>query len=66
MAGLAGLKKLVAEGIIDKKETVICAVTGNGLKDVNNAIKAAGEPIKVTPDLNELFSVLENIPGLVS
>lgn len=66
VAGLAGLKKLVAEGIIDKKETVICAVTGNGLKDVNNAIKAAGEPIKVTPDLNELFSVLENIPGLVS
>ncbi|HHU31443.1 MAG: threonine synthase [Zhaonellaceae bacterium] len=66
VAGLAGLKKLVAEGIIDKKETVVCAVTGNGLKDVNNAIKAAGEPIKVSPDVNELWDVLENIPGLLS
>lgn len=66
VAGLAGLKKLVANGTIGKHETVVCAVTGNGLKDVNNAIKAAGEPIKVKPDLDELFSVLEGIPGLVS
>lgn len=66
VAGLAGLRKLVAQGIIDKNETVVCAVTGNGLKDVNNAIKAAGEPIKVNPDLDELFQVLENIPGLLA
>src|SRR5690606_14528153 len=63
VAGLAGLKKAVAQGIIKKNETVVCAVTGNGLKDVNNAIRAAGEPIKVHPDLNELLAALERKEG---
>jgi threonine synthase len=63
VAGLAGLKKAVAEGIIKRNETVVCAVTGNGLKDVNNAIKAAGEPMKVNPNLDELVSALEQRPG---
>ena len=27
-------------------------VTGNGLKDVANAIKSAGEPIHIAPDLD--------------
>ncbi|NLC39002.1 MAG: threonine synthase, partial [Clostridia bacterium] len=62
-AGLAGLKKLVEEGIVGKNETVVCAVTGNGLKDVNNAIKAAGEPLRVNPNLDELIQVLENNAG---
>lgn len=64
VAGLAGLQKLVAKGVIGKNETVVCAVTGNGLKDVNNAIKAAGEPLKVNPDLDELFAILDKQPDL--
>ena len=64
VAGLAGLRKLVQQGIIGKSETVACAVTGNGLKDVNNAIKAAGEPIRINPDGKGLFSILENLAGL--
>jgi threonine synthase len=34
-------------------------VTGNGLKDVKNAIAAAGEPIKIPPSLQELIANLE-------
>ena len=30
-------------------------VTGNGLKDVNNAIRAAGEPMSIKPDLDALL-----------
>ena len=30
-------------------------MTGNGLKDVNNAIRAAGEPMSVKPDMNALL-----------
>lgn len=63
VAGLAGLKKAVAQGLIKKDETVVCAVTGNGLKDVNNAIKAAGEPLKVNPDMDELMAALEKKEG---
>ncbi len=60
-AGMAGLRKLVANGVIKKNETVVCAVTGNGLKDVVNAIKAAGEPIKVEPTSEGLAKALKEI-----
>lgn len=58
VAGLAGLKKLVAAGVIERQDKVVACITGNGLKDVQNAIKAAGEPIRVAPDLEELKSKL--------
>lgn len=64
VAGLAGLRQLVQQGRIGKSETVVCAVTGHGLKDVNNAIKAAGEPICVQPDGKDLFHILDNLAGL--
>ena len=60
-AGMAGLRKLVDKGVIKKNETVVCAVTGNGLKDVVNAIKAAGEPIKVEPTSEGLLEALKKI-----
>ncbi len=47
VAGSAGLKKLCEEGKIEKDATVVSVVTGNGLKDVANAIKACGEPISI-------------------
>lgn len=31
---------------------MVSVVTGNGLKDVANAIKSAGEPIHIAPDLD--------------
>ena len=43
----AGLQKAARDGIISASETVVCMCTGNGLKDIANARKAAGEPIPV-------------------
>lgn len=43
----AGLKRLAAEGRIEPDEQVVCLLTGNGLKDVGAARRAAGEPIVV-------------------
>lgn len=54
VAGLAGLKKAIAEGIIKKDETVTFIVTGNGLKDPNNAQKAIIKPELMEPDINKL------------
>ena len=31
---------------------MVSVVTGNGLKDVANAIKSAGEPIHIEPNLD--------------
>lgn len=51
--GMAGLRKLCAEGVIPADATVAVIVTGNGLKDTANGIKAAGEPIKLEPDMDK-------------
>lgn len=58
VTGIAGLMKLCAEGKIEKEATVVSIVTGNGLKDTANGIKAAGEPIRLPPDIRRLRDVL--------
>jgi threonine synthase len=57
--GTAGLKKAVETGLIEKDASVVSLVTGNGLKDVANAIKAAGEPVSLPPSMDALLKVLE-------
>lgn len=57
-ATMAGLRKAVAEGIITPQERVVIMVTGNGLKDIKNAIAAAGEPTAVVPDIAALADLL--------
>ena len=52
VTGTAAVKKACELGLIEKGATVVSVVTGNGLKDVANAIKSAGEPINLKPDLD--------------
>ena len=52
VTGTAAVKKACELGLIGKDDTVVSVVTGNGLKDVANAIKSAGEPINIKPDLD--------------
>ena len=59
VAGLAGLKKMIEKGEIAETETAVSVITGNGLKDVKNAVKAAGKPIEVGPDLAKLTKIFE-------
>lgn len=58
VAGLAGLRKAVSEGVITSGEKVAVVITGNGLKDVQNAIKATGDPIRIPSDMNRLAEEL--------
>ncbi len=57
--GMAGLKKLCEEGVIPADASVAVIVTGNGLKDTANGIKAAGEPIKLDPDFEQFRKIIE-------
>ncbi len=50
----AGVKRAVEKGIISPMESVTVICTGSGLKDVNNAMLAAGEPFKCPPDIGAL------------
>lgn len=55
VTGTAGLKKLCEQGKIERDATVVSVVTGNGLKDVANAIKSCGEPISIPSDMDLLL-----------
>ena len=55
----AGIKKLCDSGVLGANDTVVSLVSGNGLKDVANAIKFAGEPMLIKPQMNELLSAFE-------
>ncbi|WP_417094196.1 threonine synthase [Intestinimonas timonensis] len=59
VTGTAGVKKALELGLINPDATVVSIVTGNGLKDVANGIRAAGEPMLVRPDLDALLSAFD-------
>lgn len=61
VTGVAGLKKAIQEGIIRKTESVLCVITGNGLKDIQSAKQAAGRALDVKPSLADLTEVLSNL-----
>ena len=50
----AGVRQAVADGVIKPNETVTVISTGSGLKDVKNALKAAGKPTMCEPSLEAL------------
>ena len=54
VTSLAGLKKALEKGIISKEESVTIIITGNGLKDPNNAQKAISKPELMEPNINKL------------
>lgn len=49
-ASLAGVMKLKREGYFAKGDTVVCVLTGNGLKDPNTAIESVDANPLVVPD----------------
>ena len=57
-ASVAGLIKLVREGFFRGGETVVCTLTGNGLKDPDTAIKVCQEPSEVPPDFDKVVREL--------
>lgn len=59
VAGLAGVIKAIHRGIIKSNETVSIIVTGNGLKDVKNALAATGKPISSKPDIEALKQIIK-------
>ena len=55
VAGVAGLKKAIADRIIPGHDSAVVVITGNGLKDIESAKRTAGEALEIEPD----FRVLE-------
>lgn len=57
-ASVAGIKKLVEEGAIDRDERIVCVVTGHLLKDPETVIKQCPSPIEIEATEQALLSVL--------
>jgi len=57
-ASVAGVKRLVEMGEIDRDERIVCVVTGHLLKDPETVIKQCEPPIEIDADLPSLLSVL--------
>ncbi|MCL2116663.1 MAG: threonine synthase [Methanobrevibacter sp.] len=62
-ASIAGLKKLVNQGEIDKGEKIVCVVTGHLLKDPQTAIDACAKPTQIDADIEKLRSILMKKPN---
>ncbi len=53
-SSVAGLKKLVDEGEIDRNERIVCVTTGHGLKDPDIAVKMNEKALEVEADLEAI------------
>ncbi|HAH87453.1 MAG TPA: threonine synthase [Armatimonadetes bacterium] len=57
-APVAGVRKLASAGFFKEPATVVCVLTGHGLKDPDMAIKMASKPITVPANMDALMKVL--------
>lgn len=57
-ASLAGVIKMHKKGIFKNSDTIICTLTGHGLKDPDTAIKSSPKPITVPTDLTRVIKIL--------
>jgi threonine synthase len=62
-ASLAGVIKLYKEGYFDKSmdRTIVCTLTGNGLKDPDTVFKVTNGAIKVRANFADVSKVIEGI-----
>ncbi len=56
----AGLKCALEKQIIRSNESALVIITGNGLKDIQSAKQAVGDPISLSPTLEALTAALSS------
>jgi len=57
-ASIAGVIKKNNEGMFREGDTIVCTLTGHGLKDPESAIKVSEQPITLPVSLKEVLKVL--------
>ena len=63
-ASIAGVMKLKREGVFRGGETVVCVLTGHGLKDPNIAIKSVNaEPLVVEDSEAAVMEAIRKLQG---
>lgn len=58
-AAVAGLLQLSARGAFNKESSVVCILTGHGLKDPDLATESRPSPVRCAPEVDEIAKALE-------
>jgi threonine synthase len=58
-ASVAGLRKMAAEGRIDPGATIVCVLTGHGLKDPDTAMRTVAPILDSAPTADAVRAVLD-------
>ncbi|MEW6616776.1 MAG: threonine synthase [Thermodesulfobacteriota bacterium] len=58
-ASVAGVIKLNKEGYFKKGNSIVCTLTGHGLKDPESAIKISNKPLTLPPKLDKILEFLD-------
>lgn len=56
---VAGLRKLLETGAVDKDERIVCVATGHILKDPQEVIDVSERPVEVSAKFEEVVNLLE-------
>ncbi len=57
-ASLAGAIKMKKEGVLNDGDTVVCTLTGHGLKDPDTAMNSSAKPVKVPANLKKIIEMM--------
>ncbi|MFQ5735835.1 MAG: threonine synthase [Thermodesulfobacteriota bacterium] len=57
-ASLAGVIRMKNEGVLNDGDTVVCTLTGHGLKDPDMAMESSPQPTKVPADKRKILDVM--------
>ncbi|MCH7701059.1 MAG: threonine synthase [Planctomycetes bacterium] len=60
VAGIAGARH---DGLLNPQSSVVAMITGNGLKDIDGAMRAVGRPHEISPDLDQVERIVESDPS---
>ena len=57
-ASIAGLKKWSAKNDLSEKDSIVCTLTGHGLKDPNLAVDRAPTPVTCEPNFDDVMKLI--------
>ena len=58
-ASVAGLIKMTRRGIVKAGDTVVCTITGHGLKDPDNAIGISPKPVSTPARVDAVLAAMD-------
>ena len=59
-AAVAGIARARQDGVLDAQSSVVAMITGNGLKDIDGAMRAVGSPHEIPPDLDRVARIIDS------